>query len=229
MEDEEPIREEIQESLSSEGYAVFAVETVQEMHEVLDERKIDLLVTDLMLREGSCLDAIKQIRMASDIPIIIVSGRSSDVDKIVGLEIGADDYVGKPFNPRELLARVSSVLRRARMRSVQETEPSTCRGEDFSFDGWTVNFVARKVSEPRGREIELTTSEFDLFSHFVRHPNQVLTRDQLLDAVRGPDWYGYDRTIDGLVSRLRKKIAPNTIKGSYFKTIRGIGYMFVTS
>jgi two-component system phosphate regulon response regulator OmpR len=156
--------------------------------------------------------------------VIIVSGRADDVDRIVGLEVGADDYISKPFNLREVLARVKSVLRRTQGAApAHETLASKAL---VRFDEWVVNLDRRELMSPEGENISLTTGEFDLLSVFIRNPGRVLTRDFLMDQTRGRGWETFDRAIDAQVTRLRRKLGDDGANPNQIKSVRGIGYLF---
>ena len=162
---------------------------------------------------------------SSSIGIIMLTGRSDMVDMVVGLEVGADDYIAKPFHLREVLARIKSVLRRLRPVA-PPSEARAVEGEVVRFDGWQLDLGRRQLTAPDGSEIPLTTGEFDLLVTFARHPGRVLNRDQLMDLTRGRQWEAIDRSIDAQVARLRRKIEPDPKNPVLVKSVRGIGYVF---
>jgi len=186
----------------------------------LAQEKFDLLILDLMLPGEDGLSIAKRLKGRIDIPIIMVSAQGEDVDRIVGLEVGADDYIGKPFNPRELLARIRAVLRRARSRPVSDGQGSLVRFGDFELD-----LGAHRLSR-HGEMVALTSGEFDLLAILARHPNKVLDRDRILDLLTGAERSPFDRSIDVRVTRLRSKIEPDPSRPIYIKTIWGKGYLF---
>lgn len=228
--DDDPLaREEICEILEYEQYEVYAVEDVESFALYVANNSIDLFLLDLILPDGNGLELVKQVRQTSNTGIIIISGRTTETDRVVGLEVGADDYISKPFSRRELSARVASVLRRTSPvdRIIDVQSNMTENNKDISiFDGWKVNHLSRHLSNPDGQEVHLTKSEFDMLAIFLRNKNRVLTRDNIIYKIKGRDWAGYDRSVDGLITKLRRKVFPKDSKKSYFKTIQGVGYMF---
>ncbi|MBL4665212.1 MAG: response regulator transcription factor [Nitrospinaceae bacterium] len=227
LEDEPLILDEVRETLIDDGFEVLASGTADEMWAMADNQRIDLFVLDLMLPDGNGLQIAKTIRQKSDVGIIILTGKKGETDRVVGLEIGADDYVTKPFSPRELSARVASVLRRTKgsfYPGDRQGDPN--KAEIVAFAGWILDLGARHLLAPGGDGVHLTTAEFELLSTFIEGPNRVLSRDYLMDRVHGRDWAGYDRGIDGVVSRLRKKLKPGDGEPDIIKTVRGAGYMF---
>ncbi|MGE4610863.1 MAG: response regulator transcription factor [Paracoccaceae bacterium] len=229
LEDDPLASEEIREILEYEQYKVYAVEDAESFALCVAENSIDLFLMDLMLPDGNGLALVKQVRQTSNAGIIIISGRTSETDRVVGLEVGADDYISKPFSGRELSARVASVLRRTSPegKKVNTQSIMSANNEEVSvFDGWKLHHLSRNLLNPDGEEVYLTKSEFDILAVFLRNKNRVLTRDSIISKIKGRDWAGYDRSVDGLITRLRKKVSPEHGKKSYFKTIQGIGYMF---
>lgn len=231
LDDEPLILELLETSLSRDGFSVLCVASEEEFWSTVKLHEIDLFLLDLNLPDGNGLNIAKKIRATSDVGIIILSGRTDEIDRIVSLELGADDYVTKPYSPRELSARISSVLRRTNSsvyRMGDDAQKPIEKSKNVRFDGWELKLDSRRVIAPNGEDIELTTTEFDFLKAFVLRPNQVLSRQQLMDATKGQDWVCYDRAVDGLVSRLRRKVSPgsDSAQSHYIKTIRGIGYMF---
>jgi two-component system OmpR family response regulator len=194
------------------------------MRRVLASTPIDLLVLDVMLPGGNGFDLCRDLRKTSNMPIIMLTARGTDTDRIVGLEIGADDYLAKPFNPRELLARVNAVLRRARSASGM---PSRSSGHLLGFEGWTLDTQRRELTSPEGAVVELSTGEYDMLLAFLEAPQRVLSRDQLMDGAKHRVPTGFDRAIDVQVSRLRRKLEASEESQAMIKTIRGTGYMFI--
>jgi two-component system OmpR family response regulator len=228
LEDDTDTLEEVTETLSDSGFNALSTDNVQSFRALTRVHIIDLFLIDLNLPDGNGLTLARELRSASEVGIIIVSGKTSEIDRVVGLEMGADDYITKPFSPRELLARVQSVLRRTRGSTFPRTTISS--GEAIAeFLDWKLDLGSRHLLAKDGRGVELTTAEFDLLKVFVESPNRVLSRDFLLDRLHGLDWTGYDRGVDGLVSRLRKKIKQPAETVPLIKTVRGAGYMFTAS
>jgi two-component system OmpR family response regulator len=210
-------------TLAHDGFEVEAVGDGKAMHKAMQGRSYDLVVLDLVLPGEDGLTLCRKLRAKSSIPIVMLTGRGDDTDRIVGLELGADDYVVKPFNPRELLARVRAVLRRSGELAAREAEG---KGDVLFFEGWSLNLVRRMLHSPEGKEIELTAAEFELLTVFAKRPKRVLTRDQLLDFTKGRHATPFDRTIDVQLSRLRRKLEIDPRNPDLIKTVRGVGYIF---
>lgn len=225
VDDDREIRDLLSRFLSKHGYRVTAVADGHEMRRTLADWKIDLIVLDLMLPGEDGLSLCKNLRAQSQIPVIMLTIMGEETDRIVGLEVGADDYLPKPFNPRELLARMKAVLRRAPLATTREA-PAISRIHQFS--GWKLKIGRRQLESPQGLFVDLSTGEFDLLVAFVEHPQRVLNRDQLLDLSHGRAEALFDRSIDMQVSRLRRKIEINPKKPEMIKTVRGGGYMFTS-
>jgi two-component system OmpR family response regulator len=192
------------------------------MRKVMQDSSIDLVVLDAMLPGKDGFTICRELRASGEVPIIMLTAAGDETDRIVGLEMGADDYVAKPFNPRELLARMRAVLRRA-ARPRNAEEPA---GGRLSFAGWTLDVDRRQLLSPEGAIVTLSTGEFDLLLAFAEHPQRVLSRDQLLDLARGRGPSPFDRSIDVQVSRLRRKIEPDPRMPTMIATVRGGGYVF---
>ena len=222
MVDDDPgIRDVVSEFLTRHGYTVETAGDAQTMERALDRGDVDLMVLDVMLPGEDGLSICR--RMAGQGPaIIMLSAMGEDTDRIVGLEIGADDYLPKPCNPRELLARVRAVLRRRQEPRVVEDH----HGGVLEFAGWRLDLVRRELRTPQGVVINLSSGEFSLLRALVERPQRVLTRDQLLDFARGPETEAYDRAIDVQISRLRKKLDDGAGGQELIRTIRNEGYMF---
>jgi two-component system OmpR family response regulator len=228
LEDDRATLEEVEETLIDGGFVTLSAGNIHEFKDLSKHHIIDFFLIDLNLPDGNGLTLAKEIRAESDVGIIIVTGKTSEIDRVVGLELGADDYITKPFSPRELLARVQSVLRRTH----GSTWPRRAKDSGVGiaeFLDWTLDLGSRHLRLQDGTGVELTTAEFDLLKAFVESPNRVLSRDFLLDQLHGLDWNGYDRGIDGLVSRLRRKIQQPLQPEPLIKTVRGVGYMFTAS
>ena len=222
VEDDRDIRMLLADFLAREGFAVEVAEDGAAVDRVLARTRPDLVILDLMLPGEDGLSICRRLRARGAVPIIMLTAKNDDVDRIVGLELGADDYLGKPFNPRELLARIRAILRR-----VERTAPAAAPQRRRSFAGFVVDLDARSVDTKDGKRVPLTSAEFDLLACFIERPRRVLTRDQLLDWTRGRSADPFDRTIDVTVSRLRKKleVADPTTR-EVVTTVRNGGYLF---
>ncbi len=225
VDDEEGIRELLVNYLGEFGFEVASVSSGDEMRRYLDDHGVDLVLLDLGLPDDDGLVLARELRERVDGPgIIIVTGRGQPVDRIVGLELGADDYVSKPFDLRELVARVRSVLRRLKGDTAPAPAGAPC--ECFDFDGWRVDLASRSLTRPDGASVALTTGEFDLLVTFVRNPNRALSRDQLMELLYHREAGPYDRAIDVQVGRLRRKIERDPAEPELIKSVRGVGYLF---
>jgi len=221
VDDDREIRTLLARFLTDHGLRVSTAANGHEMLAALDAGAIDLIVLDVMMPGPDGLTLTRNLRAhKSMVPIIMLTAMGEETDRIVGLEMGADDYVAKPFNPRELLARIKAVLRRS------AEPPSKSNGDVVTFSGWTFDLHMRTLFDPDGNACVLSGGEFELLEVFVTHPGRVLNRDQLLDMARGRDAQPFDRAIDVQVSRLRKKIEPDAKLPTLIKTVRGGGYMF---
>ena len=225
VDDDSDIRMLLAAFLEANGYAVRTAQNGVEMRRLLETTTFDLAILDLMLPGEDGLTLCRAIRVSKMMPIIMLTARAEDSDRIAGLEIGADDYVTKPFNPRELLARIRAVLRRSGQNPAgMQTEAAS---HAYRFEGWTLSLDRRELINQDGVMVDLSTGEFDLMLAFLEAPNRVLTREHLLDAARSQPDAVFDRAIDVQVSRLRKKIEPGEISPPMIRTVRGAGYMFV--
>lgn len=195
----------------------------RELERLLDGAKIDLIVLDLMLPGEDGLSLCKRLRTRSPVPIIMLTAKADEVDRILGLEMGADDYMPKPFNPRELLARIRAVLRRA---AGTAAKPAANGARMLTFLGWQIDRLLREVRNPAGARVALTDAEFGLLQAFCDRPQRVLSRDQLLELTQGRTAAAFERSVDILVSRLRRKIEPDPQDPSIIKTVRSGGYLF---
>jgi DNA-binding response OmpR family regulator len=225
IDDDAAIREMVAEYLGENDLRVTAVATGVEMAQVLAQHAIDLVVLDLRLGREDGMQLARKLREERAIPIIIVSGRTDEADRVMGLEVGADDFLAKPFSPRELLARIRAVLRR--YQTAREVLPP--RGDKrraYRFAGWELNLGSRRLTSPAGNRVELSNGQLNLLQAFCAAPQRVLTREQLLDLSRLNGTEVFDRSIDGQVLRLRRKIEPNPVQPTFITTERGIGYMF---
>lgn len=206
--------------LRSNGFRVHTARSGPEMNEALRHGAIDLIVLDVMLPGRNGLDLCRDLRRTSSIPVIMLTAKGEETDRIIGLEVGADDYLPKPFNPRELLARINAVLRRVRAQDQRSSEPGR---RAFLFGGWRLDTLKRELANPEGIVVDLSTGEYDLLLAFLEAPQRVLTREFLLDAARNRAIDAFDRSIDVQVSRLRRKLGSAE---DLIKTVRGAGYLF---
>jgi two-component system OmpR family response regulator len=195
------------------------------MERLLEDGRVDLIVLDLMLPGEDGLSLCRRLRTHSQIPVIMLTAKGEDVDRILGLEMGADDYLAKPFNPRELLARIHAVLRRARSAATL----SATRARSLTFLGWRIDFALRELRDPHGVLIVMTSAEFDLLQALCERSGRVLSRDQLLDLTQGRVSGSHERSIDVLVSRLRRKIEADVHNPEIIKTVRSGGYLFTAA
>ncbi|HEY0683231.1 MAG TPA: response regulator transcription factor [Steroidobacter sp.] len=220
VEDDPGLRVLIARALQQNGFAVFQASTGAEMWNSLEQRPVDLIILDVMLPGKNGIDLCREIRTRSDVPIIFVSAKVDETDRVIGLELGADDYIPKPFGTRELIARVRAVLRR---RPV-ESGSNGASPERVQFAGWAVDMRRRSVFSPSGASIELTGAEFDLLASFIGSPQRVLGRERLIELSRVRLGDSSDRSIDVLVSRLRRKLS-SAGQSAPIVTVRGVGYM----
>ncbi len=222
VDDDPGIRDSLAEYLGGQGFQVASADSGAALDALLEKARPDLLVLDLMMPGEDGLSIARRLKgQAGASPIIMLSAKGEDIDRIVGLEVGADDYLPKPFNPRELLARIRAVMRRGAATPAAAGEPLRV----VDFGPFTANLDARSLS--RGdEEIELTSGEFSLLEIFVNHPNRALSRDWLMDQLRGFERDPFDRSIDVRVNRLRKKIEDDPTTPRYIKTVWGQGYLF---
>jgi two-component system OmpR family response regulator len=225
VDDHLEIRELVKRFLTQHGLQVSAAADGDEMNRLMSQSQFDLIILDLMLPGKDGITLCRELRATSNIPIIMLTALGEEIDRIIGLEMGADDYIAKPFNPRELLARIKSVLRRHfTIPSVNEQQVAS--RTRFKFSGWKLNTTTRELIDPVGVLVTLTSTEFELLLAFVTHPNVVLKREDLLKLVQGRGAEVYDRAVDTLISRLRKKIEDTPKSPKYIKTIWGGGYQF---
>ncbi|HEY0043675.1 MAG TPA: response regulator [Allosphingosinicella sp.] len=222
VDDDEDVRSTVAEYLRRNGLSVTEANGGDAMREVMAQRPIDLAVLDVNMPGDDGLTLAREIRASGQAGIIMLTARSDDIDRIVGLEIGADDYVTKPFNPRELLARVKAVLRRANRGG----EESATLGREVQMGKCRLNLDSRKLFEADGTEVQITAMEFDLLRTFAEHPRRALSRDQLLDLAHSKDMEPFDRSIDTRIARIRRKIERDPAKPECLKTVRGAGYIY---
>lgn len=221
VDDEEDIREPVGVYLESQGYQVSLACDAKSALAIIEKAECDLAVLDVMLGQDDGFELCRGIRKISDIPVIFLSGKSEETERIIGLELGADDYIAKPFNPRELLARIRSVLRRAK---TSDTDSGKTAAVQPKFGDWTLDVANQEIIADNGEKRALSTGEARLLQIFVNNPNVVLTRDQLLEMSQGRTANAFDRSIDNYVSRIRKKIEQDPSRPKLLKTYWGGGY-----
>ena len=224
VDDDADLRWMVEKYLSKHEFVVTLAEDGEQMREVLERQEFDLAILDINLPGEDGLSLARYLRSNYQIGIIMLSAAAEVFDRIVGLEMGADDYVTKPFEPRELLARVKSVLRRVQGMLEREAEPDS----RVKFGEFTLDLEAHQLLNEKDESISLTSMEFDLLKAFAENPNKVLDRDQLLSLSHNRDWDPFDRSIDIRITRLRRKIEVEPSKPQIIKTVRGAGYIFVT-
>jgi two-component system, OmpR family, response regulator len=212
--------------LRSNGFNVRTARNGPEMLATLESFEADLIILDVMLPGMDGLALCREIRKVSDVPLIMLTAKGDEVDRIVGLELGADDYLVKPFNPRELLARINAVLRRFRQPASAPAGKQSARLRTYLFAGWSLDTLKRELTSPDGVVVDLSTGEYDLLMTFLEAPQRVLSREYLLDAARNRSMEPYDRAIDVQVSRVRRKFGGHA---NLIKTVRGAGYTFAAS
>ena len=223
VEDDAEMRTLLARFLRQNGYRVTGVGDGRHARETLANAAIDLVLLDVMLPGQSGLDILRELRARSRVPVIMLTARGDEADRVLGLELGADDYLPKPFGRPELLARIRAVLRRAQGGTEHTAEK---RGDRIQFAGWVIDTRRRELLAPDGSVVDLSSGEYDLLLAFCEHPQRVLTRDQLLDLTRGRAVPGIDRTVDVMVSRLRRKLELMEDSPAIIKTVRNAGYVF---
>ncbi|MGZ8997600.1 MAG: response regulator [Allosphingosinicella sp.] len=222
VDDDSDVRETVGEYLRRNGFAVTEADGGAALREVMASRPIDLALLDINMPGEDGLTLAREIRSSGQAGIIMLTANNDDLDKIVGLEVGADDYVTKPYNPRELLARIKAVLRRAR----QGDGGTATLGREVQMGKCRLNLDLRKLFEADGTEVPLTSMEYDLLRTFAEHPRRVLTRDQLLDFAHNKEMEPFDRSIDTRITRIRRKIEADPSKPDCLRTVRGVGYVY---
>jgi two-component system phosphate regulon response regulator OmpR len=221
VDDEARVRKMLTEYLEEQNIRVSAAANGTEMWACLEKAPIDVVLLDLVML------ARELRRRHDDLGILMLTGRADVVDRVVGLEVGADDYLTKPFHLREVLARIKSVARRARAAAGAGAKPSGGEGGHvLRFGDWRLHVDQRKLLDAAGREVTLTTGEFNLLVVFAEHPNRVLDRDTLMDLAKGRQWEALDRSVDSQVARLRRKIEPDAASPTMIRSVRGVGYLF---
>lgn len=228
VDDDPLIRELLQAYLSQEGYEVHCAATAELAETFLASQTVDLVMLDIRLPGKDGLTLTRELRVRSEVGIILITGRNDEIDRIVGLECGADDYVIKPLNPRELVSRAKNLIRR--VRHAQSPQPVTTASKPVKqFADWALDTDRRRLIDPAGSETLLTHGEYQLLSVFLRNSGHTLSRDQLMDQIRNREWVPNDRSIDVLVGRLRRKLHDDPAEPQLIITIHGAGYLFTAS
>ena len=227
VEDEREVRDMLAEYLGSHGYEVVCAEGGAAMRTHIEQTLPDVVLLDIGLPGEDGLSLARFLREHYDVGIIMVTGATDVVDRVVGLEMGADDYIAKPFDPRELRARLKSVMRRIQARPSSATVATDATPRHMAIGACRLDLAARRLCDGEGREVPMTAMEFDLLSAFIERPNQVLSRDQLLTLTRNREWEPFDRSIDIRIARLRRKIEVDPEHPQVIRTVRGAGYMYV--
>ncbi len=222
VDDDPDLRGMVATLLVRDRFQAREAESAAQMREILSERSPDLILLDVRLPDGDGFELLREIRQDSAVPVIMLTGVDTPVDRVLGLEFGADDYVCKPFEPRELVARIKTVLRRSHTaEEVGGDDPAVT----LHFAGFVLDITHRRLLRDEGEEIELTSGEFDLLRALAEAPNRPLSRDRLLDLTRSREWSPFDRSIDVLIGRIRKKLEPDPARPALIKTVRTIGYI----
>jgi DNA-binding response OmpR family regulator len=224
LDDDAAVRDMIAEYLGQNDVRVTTVATGHELTAAMARELVDLVILDLRLKGEDGMQIARKLREDSAIPILMLTGRTEEADRVMGLELGADDYLTKPFSPRELLARIRALLRRAKAQATVADAVAKVRA--YRFGGWELNVGLRKLKSPKGEPVDLTNGEFRILAAFLSSPQRILSRDQLLDLSRVHGAEVYDRAIDIQILRLRRKIEPDPARPQFIKTERGAGYVF---
>lgn len=223
VDDEPQIRALVKRILATGGFGVSEAPSGAEMRRLMRAGGVDLVILDIMLPGEGGLDLLRELRTTSSVPVILLTALDEPVDRVVGLELGADDYVAKPFEPREILARVRNIFRRT--EGAEAPAPVEDEPEAIRFAGWVLHLPSRSLSAPSGAPVRLTTAEFELLHALAAQPNRVLTRDQLLDRARHRAGTPFDRSVDVHIGHLRRKIEDDPRDPQIIKTVHGVGYM----
>ncbi|WP_373487734.1 response regulator [Blastomonas sp.] len=220
VDDEPSLREPLAEYLVGQGFAVTEAGDAAKARSLMRDQRFSIILLDIMMPGEDGLSLCRHVAAQGDTPVILITAKGEAMDRIIGLEIGADDYVVKPFNPRELVARIKTVLRRS-SRAPNEVDDNI---QGYAFDGWTLDIVKRRLTDPDGALVPISTAEFKLLQVFAEHAGHVLNRDQLLDLAHGREAHLFDRAIDNQISRLRKKVEVDNRSPKLLKTVWGGGY-----
>jgi DNA-binding response OmpR family regulator len=229
VEDEPAVREVLRQGLEEAGYSVLEAENQAEMFRALEDSSIDLITLDLGLGDADGLALARQVRTVRNIPIVMITGRSEPIDRVKGLEHGADDYVSKPFHLPEVVLRIRNVLRRYQREPIgpgNEGRAAVDQARRYLFDSGVLDKRKRELRNKAGALVDLTETEFRLLETFLRRPGRILTRDEMMHELRSREWSPLDRTLDGHVARLRRKIEPEGEAPALIKSVRGVGYVF---
>jgi two-component system, OmpR family, response regulator len=224
VDDESEVRALLRKCLEREGYQVLEAKDGAEMRACMEAHPVSLITLDLTLGGEDGLDLAREVRAKRNVPIIMITGKGDTVDRVVGLELGADDYIAKPFQLREVLARVRAVLRRYGATEAPAVQAPAAH-ECYAFADLTLDITGRELTRAGAGLQDLTTAEFNLLEIFVKRPHRVLSRDNIMDLLKGHEWSPLDRSIDALIGRLRKKVEPEPDHPHLIKTVRGIGYV----
>jgi len=224
VEDDASVSKLIKTYLEREGYGVAVAETVGAMRAALERAPVDMVILDVVLPDEDGWSALRWLRARHALPVIMLTGKAGPVDRVIGLELGVDDYVAKPFDLRELLARIRTIQRR--LDQAQQQAPANT-ADAIQFAGWTLDIVSQQLRSDDGAAAHLTQAEYRILVLLARNPRRVVTRDELMVTTAGRDWEPFDRSIDVHISNLRRKIDPDRKQPSLIRTIRGAGYMFV--
>jgi two-component system, OmpR family, response regulator len=228
VDDEQEARTLLRRYLELEGYEISEAANGAELRSLIETTRFDLITLDLHLGTDDGLALAREIRGKQNIPIIMITGKGDPVDRVVGLELGADDYIAKPVHLREVLARVRAVLRRYQPMAEPQSENAESQGSRLAFEDWILDLKARALIGAGGQTQPLTTAEFELLKLLTTMSQRVLSRDEIMQKLKGHDWSPGDRTIDTIVKRLRRKIEPNVDIPRHIKSVRNVGYVFAT-
>ncbi|MBI3517337.1 MAG: response regulator transcription factor [Proteobacteria bacterium] len=225
VEDDPAVSKLIKTYLEREGYDPAVVETVAGLRAAAEASKVDLVILDIGLPDEDGWSALRWLRARGNVPVIMLTGKSDTVDKVIGLELGADDYLAKPFDLRELLARMHSVQRRA--DQAQAVAGDAAKEQALTFAEWVLDLSSQQLKSEAGEPVHLTQAEYRILVLLAQNPRRVVTRDQLMDVMAGRDWEPFDRSIDVHISNLRRKLDTSPKAASLIRTVRGTGYMFI--
>lgn len=225
VDDDSDVRDIIRACLEPEGYHVSEATNEAELLHMLQSETVDLITLDLKLKHEDGLAIARRVRQRYNVPIIMITGKGEPLDRVVGLELGADDYISKPFHIREVLARVRSVLRRNAVAAKEDALPV----HQYIFGGWTLDCQTRELESPKGLKARLTNAEFELLETFLANPNRILTREDIMELTKGTSWFGNDRLIDNQVGRLRRRMASLHDAEGLIQSVRSMGYIFTAN
>jgi DNA-binding response OmpR family regulator len=226
VDDDPAVRATLKAALDPEGFRITEAGDGAAMLAAVSTTAFDIITLDLNLGGEDGLKLAREVRSRSNVPIVMITGKGDTIDRVVGLEVGADDYIAKPFHVREVLARIRAVLRRYQHEPPPGSSIADPSSERYEFEGWLLDISRRELTSPSSQICDLTTAEFELLTILVKRPGRVLSRDAIMDLLKGQDWSPLDRTIDGLVARLRRKLEPDNERPRLIKTVRSVGYAF---